>query len=94
MEAKIGDKGMVMVRSMVLEIRENKEGPVKYLVLKAKPITQPMEPGEAGKYTSFRGIGGGQEGNDGNGDDKSIKAPRMILKIWTRRRVIQKTLLN
>ena len=34
---------MVMVRSMVLGIREDKEGPVNHLVLKAIPITQPME---------------------------------------------------
>ena len=43
MEVKVGDKEMVMVRSMVLEIREDKEGPVNHLVLKAIPITQPME---------------------------------------------------
>ena len=43
MEVKVGDKGMVMVRNMELEIREDKERPIDHLVLKAKPITQPME---------------------------------------------------
>ena len=43
MEVKVGDKGMVMVRNMELEIREDKERPIDHLVLKAKPITQPVE---------------------------------------------------
>ena len=46
MEIKIGDKEMVMVRSMVREIRKHKEGPMDHQVLKATPITQPMELGE------------------------------------------------
>ena len=46
MEIKIEEKEMVMLRSMVLEIRKDKEGPMDHWVLKAIPITQPMELGE------------------------------------------------
>ena len=46
MEVRIGDKEMVMVKSMVLENRKDKEEPMDHLVLKAIPITPSMKLGE------------------------------------------------
>ena len=46
MEIRVGDKEMVMVRNMVLEIRKDKEGSMEHQVLKATPIIQPIKAGK------------------------------------------------
>ena len=46
MQIEVGDKEMVMVRSMVLGIRKDKEGSMEHQVLEAIPITQPKKAGE------------------------------------------------
>ena len=70
MEIRVGDKEMVMVRNMVLEIRKDKgrvygasgtQSHTHYTTYKGK---------ETAKYTPSRGIGGGQRGDDRNGGDK------------------------
>ena len=91
---------MVMVRSMVLEIRKDKEGPMDHQVLKAIPITQPMELGELinihhqGVLVVAREAIMEMEVIRVMVTRKSIKVPNMILRIWVRRRVIQKIHLN
>ena len=100
MEIKIGDKEMVMVRNMELEIREDKEGPIDHLVHKAKPIIQPME---LEKLVSIHHSGVLVVAREAMMEmgvigamviGKGIKVSRMILKTWMRRRVIQMILLN
>ena len=100
MEIKVGDKEMVMVRSMVLGIRKDKEGLMEYQVLKAILIAQPMKAGEllnihhqgllvvARKVMMEMGVIRVMVTR------KSINVPNMILRIWMRRRVIQKIHLN
>ena len=100
MEIKVGDKKMIMVRSMVLEIRENKEGPVNHLVLKAIPITQPMELEELVSIHHQEVLVVARKAMMEMREirvmvkRKSIEVLNMILRIWTRRRVIQKIHLN
>ena len=100
MEIKVEDKEMVMVRSMVLGKRKDKEGPMEHRVLIAIPITQPMKAREllnihhqgllvvAREVTMEMGVIRVMVTR------KSIKVPNMILRIWMRRRVIQKIHLN
>ena len=91
---------MVMVRSMVLGIRKDKEGPMDHLELKAIPITQPMELGELINIHHQGVLVVAREAMMEVGKikvmviRKSIKVPNMILRIWMRRRVIQKIHLN
>ena len=100
MEIKIGDKKMVMVRSMVLGIREDKEGPVNHLVLKAIPITQPMELEELVSIHHQKVLVVARKVMIEMGEirvmvtRKGTEVPNVILRIWMRRRVIQKIHLN
>ena len=46
MKIRVGDKEMVMVKNMVLEIGKDKEGSMEHQVLKVTPIIQPIKAGK------------------------------------------------
>ena len=70
MKIRIGDKEMVMERSMVLGIRKGKENFTEHQVPKAIPIIPTIETGNLLSLHHQGGTGGGQRGDDGSGGDK------------------------
>ena len=100
MKIRVGDKEMVMERSMVLIIRQGKERSIGHQVLKAIPIIPTIESGNLLSLHHQGGLVVAREVMMEMGvirimvTGKSIEVTNVIFEMKMKRRVIQKIHLN